>query len=63
MKEVCLVEFDVISAFEKPQLSPSGKSVDQVARDAPMSALEQMLEVFAHRCRQRTSRQNQERIT
>ena len=63
MKEVCHVRFDVISVFEKPQVSPSGESVDQVPRDAPMSAVEQMLEVFAHSCRQRTGRQRKERIT
>ena len=64
MKEACHVKFDVISAFERPQVSPSGKKrVDQVPRDAPMSAREQVLEVFAHSCRQRTGRQRGERIT
>ena len=42
-----------------PQVSLSGKSMDQVPRDAPMSVVEQVLQLFAHSCRQRTGRQRE----
>ena len=48
------MKFDVINVQKNPQVSPSGSRKDQVPRDAPMSALEQiLLQVFAHSCRQR----------